>query len=112
MTVRCGIVHTMTIARATSSACIIVARAFASGTSGRLSRIGVSTSAGTIVVARMPLLRSSVCRACIIARAPALATPYATPENPPGRSAASDATVTTVPAPRSSIDGSTLCVSA
>src|SRR5438094_887688 len=39
------------------------------------SRVGVSTSAGRIVVARMPRLRSSVCRACIIARAPALATP-------------------------------------
>ena len=60
ITVRCGMVHTSRIALATSSACIIVERAFASGTSGRLSRMGVSTSA--VLVAALGLLAIGLAR--------------------------------------------------
>src|SRR5690349_5638380 len=60
ITVRGGRVAQSRMARATSSACIMVERASASGRSGRLSRIGVSTSAGMMVVARMPLSRSTL----------------------------------------------------
>src|SRR5437773_1827549 len=112
ITVRAGSVTHRRIARATSSACIIVARAFASGGSGRFSRIGVSTSAGMIVVARIPLSRSSVWMWDIRFRTAALAAPYGAPPMSPGRSAATDDTVTIVPPPRSSMLGSTAWVSA
>ncbi len=63
------------IALATSSGCIIVDRAAASGGTGRLPRIGVSTSAGMMVVARMPWLLSSELMCAIRLRTAALAAP-------------------------------------
>ena len=99
------------IARATSSGCIIVARAAVSGGSGRRSRIGVSTSAGMIVVARIPRSRSTVWTWPIRLRTAALAAPYGAPPIRPGLSAARDDTVTIVPPPRAIMPGSTAWVS-
>ena len=111
ITVRGGSVTQSSTARATSSACIIVARARSSGSSGRLDRIGVSTSPGMIVVARMPLARSTLWTWPIRLRTPALAAPYGAPPISPGRSAAAEDTVTMVPPPRSIMSGSTAWVS-
>ena len=74
-TVRAGNVTQRRMACATSSGSIMVARALSSGGSGRLSRMGVSTSAGITVVARMPLSRSTVCRCPMKLSTPALAAP-------------------------------------
>src|SRR5688572_12176433 len=74
-TVRAGMVAQNMMVRATSSACIMVARALASGGSGRLSRMGVSTSAGMIVMARMPLSRHVVWMLDMRLRTAALAAP-------------------------------------
>jgi hypothetical protein len=63
------------MAAATSSGCIIVARATSSGGSGRFARIGVSTSAGITVVARMPLSRSTVWMWPMKLSTPAFAAP-------------------------------------
>src|SRR5438093_1288192 len=79
ITVRGGSVTHSMMARATSSGSIIVARAAASGLSGRLSRIGVSTSAGMMSVARMPWLRSVLWTCCMRLRTAALAAPYGAP---------------------------------
>ena len=75
ITVRGGRVTASMMARATSSACIMLARAAASGFSGRLSRIGVSTSAGITIVARMPWLRRVLWTCSIRLRTAALAAP-------------------------------------
>src|SRR5258705_2276857 len=111
MTVRGGKVAQSSTARATSSGCIIVDRALSSGTRGRRDRMGVSTSPGRIVVARIPLARRTLWTCPIRVRTPALAAPYGAPPISPGRSAAPDDTVTIVPPPRSIMSGNTAWVS-
>ena len=111
ITVRVGSVAQRSTARATSSGCIMVARALSSGTSGRRDRIGVSTSPGMIVVARIPLARRTLWTCPIRLRTPALAAPYGAPPISPGRSAAAEDTVTMVPPPRSIMSGRTAWVS-
>ena len=71
--VRWGIDAQSTIAAATSSGCIIAARACAPGGCGRLSRMGVFASPGMIVQARMPSDRSSAFMPRIIVSDPAFA---------------------------------------
>src|SRR5471032_1498063 len=105
--VRAGNVQHSRIACATSSGLTIAARSSVLGGRTRVSMIGVLTSPGRIVVARILLLRKVVCRYVIRLRTPAFAAPYGAPPSRLGRTAASDDTVTIVPPPAASMPGNT-----
>ena len=77
---RGGRVAQNSTAAAMSSGCAIFASCSGVGFTGRLSRIGVTTSPGLMQMLRMPWMPSSALSEALIARAPYLAAVYTGPE--------------------------------